>query len=263
MRQDTADTVGSGLHELTRLVSTLQKKVAVLEQQQQDSTEESFSNGQHSSTDGATARPEEDRLLNTASAGTPVFAGPTSANYSLGIARMLLEQDSGERPADAEIDPELAGSVSCWEEDNDSEHEEECRQFASGTSSPVYGLQLQDALRLIEVYHECVGVLHQIVDIECLVARAKPLWHSTHDLKLDSPPDQPLEDSVVQLKMVLAIALLAEGGGSNTVAAQIHNDLQPAIANQMLAKRFNLQGQVLLLLAVSFPCPSRARNISV
>ncbi len=115
----------------------------------------------------------------------------------------------------------------------------------------MYGLDLRDALRLLQVYHECVGVLHPIVDVESLVQQCKVAWHSAQNPALDRPSTLGFTEDQAHLKMVLAIALLAEGGGSDSTATKIYNDLQLAIARQLLAKSFTLRGQILLLLAVS------------
>lgn len=227
-------------------MSGLQKKVALLERQKPDVPQEDPQQGP----DGDLDESEGDRIPYGISPGSPVFAGPTSSNYSLGIARMILEQDTDAKTSRPNFDPELASSASCWEEDDEEEQEPELQQLMATNSSQIHGLQLRDALRLIQVYHECIGVLHPIVDIEALVQQCKTLWQSNYGLAMDQPqPQQPLEDHA-QLNLVLAIALLAEGGGSSDIATKIHNDLQPAIAKQMLARSFTLKGQILLLLAV-------------
>lgn len=237
----------SGLHELTELVSGLQKKVALLERQKPDVPQEDTQNAP----DGDLEESEGDRIPYGISAGSPVFAGPTSSNYSLGIARMILEQDTDTKASRSNFDPELASSASLWEDEGSAEEQEpELQHLMATNSSQIHGLQLRDALRLIQVYHECVGVLHPIVDTDALAQQCKTLWQSTYGLAMDQPPlQQPLEDHA-HLNMVLAIALLAEGGGSSDIATKIHNDLQPAIAKQMLARSFTMKGQILLLLAV-------------
>ena len=185
----------------------------------------------------------------TVPAGSPVFAGPTSSDFSLGLAKIILKQDAGTNTAQSGLDPELAESASCWEEEDD-EHEDGCRQAAGPSASHTYSLHLHDALRLLWVYHECVGVLHPIVDMELLEQQCKMLWQPPQGLGLEQPTTPQLTEDQADLKLVLAIALLAEGGGSNAIASQIHNDLQPAIANQMLVKNFTIRGQILLLLGV-------------
>jgi hypothetical protein len=205
----------------------------------------------------------KDHASPIASAQSPVFAGPTSSNFSLGMAKMILEHNSGGETAHSDFDPALAGSASCWEEEDEEDQQEDQYQGTMAAhSSQVYGLQLHDALRLLQVYHECVGVLHPIVDVEALVQQCKMLWHSANDLPVSqtSPLRKPEDDS--HLKMVLAIALLAEEGGSNATATRIHADLQPLIANQMLARSFTLAGQVRLLLAVGTHRPFKCCSLT-
>jgi hypothetical protein len=167
------------------------------------------------------------------------------------MAKMMLEQETGAKPTHGIVDPELAASASCWEEEDEDDHESQCRPDVPTDVSQMYNLHLHDALRLLQVYHECVGVLHPIVDLALLVQLCETLWRSSHGLTLVQSTDPGSTGDQAHLYMVLAIALLAEGGGSDATATKIYNDLQPAIANQMLARNFTVRGQILLLLAVS------------
>jgi len=188
---------------------------------------------------------------------TSVFAGPTSSNFSFSLARLMLDQENAQegRTTDPDLDPDLAGSVSL---DKDTDEDEEAgnaqasdphQDFA--TSNSLHGMQKSHALELIRIYNECVGVLHPIADISALNSQVDLLWPDP-----DLPcPDQKLiissGNQFTHLRMVLAIGLLAEGGGSCATSEKIYNELQPAVTRVVFAKSFNLHGQILLLLMVS------------
>jgi hypothetical protein len=235
------------LTELTGLVSALQKKVALLEQRQRADDEDDFldedASGSNGDDDNAGAETQE------LSGDSPFFAGPTSANYSLGIASLLLDRDGNPQSSSSRADPDLGNSASYWENDAENDIHQFSPSFIT-TTTQTYGLQLSDAHRLIQVYRECVGILHPVVEIETLIEQTKILWPAqVHSPLREITPTMTTVD-VAQLKLALAVALLAEGGGSSAVAAQIYAELQLAIAAQMMSRSFSLKGQVLLLLAV-------------
>jgi hypothetical protein len=245
----------SELTELTGLVSALQKKVALLEQRQRADEADDFldedasgSNGEDDIADAETQEPSGD---------SPFFAGPTSANYSLGIASLLLDRDENAPSMSSRADPDLGNSASYWENDAENDIHQFSPAFIT-TTTQTYGLQLSDAHRLIQVYRECVGILHPVVEIETLIQQTKILWPSQINSPLREITPMMTTGDVAQLKLALAVALLAEGGGSSTIAAQIYAELQLAIAAQMMSRSFSLKGQVLLLLAVDYtlraPC---------
>ena len=189
------------------------------------------------------------------------FAGPTSSNFSFGVARLILEQEGGTESALSGLDPELAGSISSVEEEATEETSSRPDVHSRLTDlKDLHGLQLLDALRLIQVYHENIGILHPIVDIETLNKQANLLWARPNVVGSDYGVGSMTRDEVDHLKMVLAVALVAEGGGSNSRAEKIHESLQPAVSRVVFARNFTMRGQILLLLTVSLPSERGAND---
>lgn len=191
----------------------------------------------------------EQHIRQPSQAASPVFAGPTSADFSLGMANIILQQEDGAnntRPWAVNV--EVAASVRA---DEEKEAPEDLAPMTA--SSPLYGFQLQDTLRLIQLYHETVEVFFPVVDVESLQRSAASLFLGECHVGSPVCSDSSLSGAVdvAHLKMAMAIALLAEGGGCHPVARRIHNDLIPVIANHILAQRFTLEGLNLLLLTVS------------
>ncbi|KIW98776.1 uncharacterized protein Z519_00439 [Cladophialophora bantiana CBS 173.52] len=235
-----------GLAELTDIVSRLQTKIAILERQQHESRSEKTTQNHGNLI--------EHDVQNTTHAPSPAFAGPTSADFSFGVAGIILQQERGASNGRPWLHAELTGSVN-----SDEEGENSCNLPLNETPSPLYGLQLQDALRLIQLYHESIEILHPVVDSKSLQQLATSLFQGV-DYAADRIASSSCSPSsflsadvdIAHLKMVVAISLLAESGGFNPVARKIHDDLIPVITNHILAKTFTLGGQILLLLTAFY-----------
>jgi hypothetical protein len=188
-----------------------------------------------------------------------LFAGPTSANFSLGLARLMLDQDNTPEAETTDLELELAGAISLGRDtDEDEDEDEDAGNTQSSelqrdltTSNSLYGMPKAHALELIQLYHECVGVLHPIVNVSLLKTKVDLLWTNPNTPLLDRRDLRSSEGQFTHLKMVLAIGLMAEGGGSSAMGERIFNELQPVATSVVFAKSFSLQGQILLLLMVS------------
>ncbi|KAI1629539.1 hypothetical protein EDD37DRAFT_604424 [Exophiala viscosa] len=225
-----------GLSELIGIVTQLQRKIAVLEQQQHESASEETTE-QHFVEDGSGPSQNNQSIIQMPS---PVFAGPTSADFSFRVAQIFLQQESGTQPERSWGNAELAASVSSNDDGDNS-----AQLPLTAVSSSLHGLKLQDTLRLIQIYHESVEMLHPLVDTESLQRMATSLFaveSHTASTELSAAID------IAHLKMAISIGLLAEGGGSSAVARKIHNDLIPVITNHIVGSTFTLGGQILFLL---------------
>ncbi|OQV07460.1 Fungal specific transcription factor domain-containing protein isoform 1 [Cladophialophora immunda] len=242
-----------GLAELTDIVSQLQRKIAVLERQQQESRSGETVQHRRSFIDQNVHRLEQNSE-STTHALSPAFAGPTSAEFGFGIAGIILRQENGASNGRPWFNAELAGSVNA-----DEEGENPCSLHPNAASSPFYGLQLQDSLRLIQLYHESIEILHPILDSKSLQQLATSLFQGVNyptgcvaSQPSSSSPFPSADVDIAHLKMVMAISLLAEGGGFSPVARKIHDDLIPVITDHILARTFTLGGQILLLLTAFY-----------
>lgn len=232
----------------------LQAKVAMLEQQQLKGggTTSSYLPDAPRRMEGLGEEPGEGISAQT---NLSIFAGPTSANFSFGLARLMLDQENTPEAETTDLEPELAGSISLGretdeDEDAGSTHSSELQRELA-TSNSLHGMHKTHALQLIQLYHECVGVLHPIVNVPSLKTQVDLLWTTPNVPLLDIGNLMSSERRFPHLKMVLAIGLLAEGGGSSAIGERIYNELQPVAMRVVFAKSFSLQGQILLLLMVS------------
>ncbi|KIV79888.1 hypothetical protein PV11_07429 [Exophiala sideris] len=239
--------VHSGLSELIGIVNQLQRKIAVLEQQKHESVSEDTTEEQQGSLLVEDGGGLEQNNQNSLQAASPVFAGPTSADFSFRVADIILQRESGTQPERSWENAGLAASVSSNDDGDNSE------QFPlAAVSSSLHGLKLQDTVRLIQVYHQSVDILHPLVDTESLQRLAASLFPPEGHIAAPAPSGLPAAVDIAHLKMVVAIGSLAEGGGYSAVARSLHNDIIPVITNHMLGRTFTLGGQILLLLTAFY-----------
>jgi hypothetical protein len=149
----------------------------------------------------------------------------------------------------AKSNTELAGSIIETEGEYPTSNTSIALESLSGLNV-LRSLEFEEALRLLDVYYAVVGVLHPILDVRKLQTQTKALWQK---IEGSNAGDNylPSVDEVDCLKMVLAIALLAEGGGHHDSAIELHESVQPSIVQKLLGTKFHLQDQILLLLVVS------------
>ncbi|KAF2092699.1 hypothetical protein NA57DRAFT_10525, partial [Rhizodiscina lignyota] len=106
-------------------------------------------------------------------------------------------------------------------------------------------------LRLLDVYDQVIGVLHPILCVEKLKLQATAFWQR---LKRGDAADNslPSVDDIDHLKMVMAIALLAEGGGHHDSAISLYESIETSVIQKLLGTKFHLKDQILLLLVGTY-----------
>lgn len=173
----------------------------------------------------------------------------------------MLDQENASEAGISDLgqEVELAGSVSLSREtDEDDDGDAGTGAVAalqlpqsSMNSNLLYGMERSHAIHLLHIYHECVGVLHPIADISSLETEVDILWPASEPTLQERNLTPSQEGKFAHLKMVLAIGLLAEGGGASALSEKIFHELQPIATRAVFAKNFNLHDQILLLLMVS------------
>lgn len=191
----------------------------------------------------------------------PDYAGPTSSFFSLGVAKMILEQDRPSIPE--ELDPELAGSVTTTNEQGRTQMEG-ClsRDMGSSDLGSLHEIDLNEAFRLINLYDDIIGTLLPIVDIETIKTQAEMLWANIiYELNPNESSFGIRECDATPLKMVIAIALLAEDGGYNHVATDLRDSVLPNVLSHAVLGKFSVRGQQIILLNVRADCDSEDFSI--
>ncbi|KAJ5117386.1 transcriptional regulator family: Fungal Specific TF [Penicillium atrosanguineum] len=185
--------------------------------------------------------------MQSTSPSLPDYNGPTSSLFSLGVAKEILEHGG---PSNSEkLDPEIAGSVIATNE-QDMTQMEACPSNDTGSSDlgPLSEISLDEALRLIHLYDDIVGTLLPIVDLETIKTQAEMLWANIiYELNQSDSSVAVRECDATPLKMVIAIALLAEGGGYNHVAIALHDSLLPKALFYMFQDDYRLASRVITI----------------
>lgn len=162
----------------------------------------------------------------------------------------MLQPESESSSIVAKSNTELAGSINADEDDHYSPHSPNLLESLS-CLEVLRSLEVEEALRLLDVYQTVIGELHPILDLRKLQMQARFLWRKMEG-KVVAAASLPSIDEVDSLKMVLAIALLAEGGGHHDNAIALHQSIQQSVVRKLLGTRFHVQDQILLLLVCTY-----------
>jgi hypothetical protein len=121
---------------------------------------------------------------------------------------------------------------------------------------PIWALTKSDAVRLINVWHEEMGMMYPFMEIDKMVQYAEMLFAfveaaARSGLMQGKMPgaDAIMDDRTTNLKLVLAIALVLEGNGKDPLGERlfdnVHNIVEKTVTNPV-----DLQGINLLILTV-------------
>lgn len=111
-------------------------------------------------------------------------------------------------------------------------------------------MELEEALRLLGVYHEVFGILHPFLNMATLRRQANVLWGALQPVPSSQPTLYPPSQDNHVVKLAIAIALLCESGGSHPTATAIYQSMQVIVVQSVLGLSFELGRLVLLVLIV-------------
>lgn len=195
-----------------------------------------------------TSTPRElDRILNAPK--SPPYVGPTSAEFGLRRQRTPPRDPGSDNEADEDM-PLSTPTRSPTPEGT-----------TSHTGSGVR-LGLDDALRLVQVYEDLVGVMYPCVDIDSVRAYVHEYYRS-HDTILTDVSDSQDRASTDQdwffardiqvLKLILATALLAESHGRSEAAAQLADSVEDRFAGRFKVAEVDMKEILIMTLLVRVP----------
>lgn len=191
-----------------------------------------------------TTTPRElDRILNAPK--SPPYVGPTSAEFGLRPRR-----PSGIPASDNEADEDMPLSTPTRSPTPEGEAPHSGRCFSLG---------LDDALRLVQVYEDLVGVMYPCVDIDSVRGYVHEYYRS-HDTILTDATDSLDKGSTDQdwffardiqvLKLILATALLAESHGRSEAAAQLADSVEDRFASRFKVAEVDMKEILIMTLLV-------------
>ena len=153
-------------------------------------------------------------------ASHPQFQGPTSSAFNLDVAKSSLQtmgittqSEAQDDAGSGDIDPALNGST--------TQHQAPVAAMATAShKDPLWQLSKDEAIRLCKIYDEDIGMMYPMLDIVKLLEHTETLFGfiesavRTGLMNRDLAGADALEGNDINiLKMVLASALVAEGGG--------------------------------------------------
>ena len=184
----------------------------------------------------------------------PQFQGPTSAAFSLDVAKSSLQTMGITQPevhdesGSGDIDPTLDALM---------QHQAPVAAMVSAQhKDPLWQLSKDDAIRLCKIYDEEMGMMYPMLDIEKIINQADKLFGFVESaartglMNRDMAGADKLEGCDVNiLKMVLASALMAEGAGQSPLGRDIYESCREAFESKMTGP-VETKGLILLVVVV-------------
>jgi hypothetical protein len=186
----------------------------------------------------------------------PLFHGPTSNAFNVGVARSSLKtmginagedgEDEGilTRDATPRASPPMHNAML----PNRAMHADK---------DPIWSISKQEAIRLVHVWHEEMGVMYPILEVPKIVRYTEMLFMFVEAaarsglMQLALPgSDAMMDDQISILKLVLAITLVLEGGGKDPLGEKLFANVHK-IVDRSLSEPVSLHGITLLVLTVS------------
>lgn len=203
-------------------------------------------------------------VANTSKRSTRRFYGPTSPDYSLNAAAIKL------RLAQAPLgDPAIPEETNPSLEDDQIDDDDDERAFAQegddcGVQARLAKTRLRqclvqlprliarnEALRLLNVYHDVIGRLHPILDPRRLARQAEACYVNQPKSMSDGAILQ--EDTILIVFLALSIALAAESVSQSTVGKTLYKSVEHLIKLKLASDVSSLDHVLIALLAVCVP----------
>jgi hypothetical protein len=188
----------------------------------------------------------------------PKFHGPTSAVFNLGVAKSSLQSMGIAAPEENledggfTNDPTPATSPPPM-------HTITSRPLVHSSKDPLWSMSKEEALRLVSVWHEEMGVMYPVVSVSRMESHINMLYSFMDAVRRTGLvlPDMPGADTLSDdetniLKLILSIALTLEGSGSSELGSKIFASVS-ATVESLLLRPPDLKCLEMLVLAVSHP----------
>lgn len=185
----------------------------------------------------------------------PQFHGPTSSAYSLGVAKMSLNKMGITGTGEGEDEGVITHDATPM--DSPPVRIASIHQTAlHADKDPIWALTQHEAMRLVTVWHEEVGSMYPLLDIDSLVRFTELLFRFVEAvskaglMQRGLPGADAIEDEQTNiLKIILATALIMEGGGKNPLGEKLFNNTRK-ILDKMLSDPVDLTSIRMLALVV-------------
>ncbi|KAG9186582.1 hypothetical protein G6011_09690 [Alternaria panax] len=187
----------------------------------------------------------------------PRFYGPTSNAFNVGVARSSLKTmgiNTGEEGEDDSIltrnatpraSPPIPTAVMS-------------KRPMHADKDPIWSISKHEAMRLVHVWHEEMGIMYPILEVDKLLRYSEMLFTfveaaTRSGLMQGSLPgsDAMVDEQISVLKLVLAITLVLEGGGKDPLGERLFENVHK-IFDKALTDPVSLHGISLLVLTAMY-----------
>ncbi|KAI9749098.1 MAG: hypothetical protein M4579_007005 [Chaenotheca gracillima] len=186
----------------------------------------------------------------------PRFQGPTSSAFSFDVAKSSL-QTMGITDGDENlIDEGIATQDDTVPGSPVSLANNAVVLIPHPSKDPLWGIPLDEVIRLCRVYEEEMGMMYPILEIERVIAHAKILYKFMGGATRSGfvqlgreGADGISDDDTNVLKLVLANALMVEGGGQSELATRLFESVKRAADKRIWGGEIDLKGLSIFVLS--------------
>ena len=161
------------------------------------------------------------------------FQGPTSSAFNIDVAKSSLQTMGLTDPSLSE------GQVHDYD-DSTSPHQRRTSAPSQYAKDPIWSIGKDEAIRLCRVYDEEIGIMYPMLDMDQIVKKADKLFTFTEAATKTGLIDRsvPSADSmhgpeVDTLKMILATALILEGGGQSKLGSALFDTVKGSCESKL------------------------------
>jgi len=200
--------------------------------------------------------PQPERSQSRPLSKHPRFHGPTSNAFNVGVARSSLKTmginagDEGEDEGMLTQDATPRGSPLMGNTALPT-------RPMHADKDPIWSICKHKALRLVHVWHDEMGVMYPILEVDKLLRYTELLFTfveaaTRSGLMQGALPgsDAMMDEQISILKLVLAITLVLEGGGKDPLGEKLFANVHKVV-DRLLSEPVSLHGITLLVLTVS------------
>lgn len=217
---------------------------------------------QPTQTPSSSNKPTDNRWTSRAPV-SPSYVGPMSSEFGLNVPNDVDAPDLDETGISENVHTSMSNSPYAPPVPPEEEN------IDISSSNPLLSLTEAEALRLVNVYEDAVGLMYPVVDLKSIREYIIDFYHHNQDSSTGqlSPPQNGNEEwwfsarDTEVLKIVLALALISESHGrsdlGNALAASVENTFA---STRTQVPEVDMKELIILALVVSGILPKFERH---
>jgi hypothetical protein len=176
--------------------------------------------------------PSPTHMRSGSSSKHPRFHGPTSNTFNVGVAKSSLKTMGITGPEDVEDEGMMTQDATPMGSPGPAANTALPKAVLHPDKDPIWSITKHEALRLVHLWQEEMGMMYPFLDIDKVVRHAERLFTFTEAAAraglmqgLLHGADAIEDDQTNILKMMLAIALTLEGTGKDPLGERLYNNV--------------------------------------